>query len=79
MNTKNYDSPDNQEKPESQSETFNAKIPSTSATTNEDPVFGWKAYGELINGRFAMLGFTCILLIEILSHDTFLHWAGFIP
>jgi len=45
----------------------------------EDPAFGWSAYAERINGRFAMLGFAAVLLIEALSGDTFLHWAGLVP
>ena len=51
----------------------------TSATTNDVPAFGWSAYAERVNGRFAMLGFTAVLLIEILTADTFLHWAGLVP
>ena len=51
----------------------------TSATTNDVPSFGWSAYAERVNGRFAMIGFTALLLVEALSNDTFLHWAGLIP
>ena len=51
----------------------------TSATTNDSPAFGWSAYAERINGRFAMLGFVAVLLIEALSGDNFLHWAGLVP
>ena len=51
----------------------------TSATTNDVPAFGWSAYAERVNGRFAMLGFTAVLWIEILTADTFLHWAGLVP
>ena len=53
--------------------------PATSATTSDVPAFGWSAYAERVNGRFAMLGFAAVLLIEALSHDTFLHWAGLVP
>jgi hypothetical protein len=53
--------------------------PATSATTSEVPAFGWSGYAERVNGRFAMLGFAAVLLIEALSHDTFLHWAGLVP
>ncbi|MFO0119224.1 MAG: chlorophyll a/b-binding protein [Cyanobium sp.] len=53
--------------------------PSTSATTLEVPAFGWSAYAERVNGRFAMVGFAAVLLIEALSGDTFLHWAGLVP
>ncbi|MEI6615933.1 MAG: chlorophyll a/b-binding protein [Cyanobium sp. ELA507] len=51
----------------------------TSATTGDVPAFGWSGYAERVNGRFAMLGFTALLLIEALSRDTFLHWAGLVP
>jgi len=53
--------------------------PATSATTHDVPAFGWSAYAERVNGRFAMVGFLAVLLIESLSHDTFLHWAGLVP
>ena len=53
--------------------------PPTSATSGDLPAFGWSAYAERINGRFAMLGFVAVLLIEALSGDTFLHWAGLVP
>lgn len=56
-----------------------ATPPATSATTSEVPSFGWSGYAERVNGRFAMLGFVAVLLIEALSHDTFLHWAGLVP
>ncbi|PSB36199.1 chlorophyll a/b-binding protein [Aphanothece minutissima] len=56
-----------------------ATPPATSATTSEVPAFGWSSYAERVNGRFAMLGFAAVLLIEALSHDTFLHWAGLVP
>ena len=52
--------------------------PATSATTNDVPAFGWSAYAERVNGRFAMVGFAAILLVEAISGDTFLHWAGFV-
>jgi len=49
---------------------------SNSATTNEIPSFGWSSYAERINGRFAMIGFVAVLLIEGLTRQTFLHWSG---
>jgi len=54
-------------------------VPATSATTGDIPAFGWSAYAERINGRFAMIGFVAILVIEAISADTFLHWAGLVP
>ena len=53
--------------------------PSKSATTNDEPSFGWSAYAERVNGRFAMVGFIAILLIEAFSQNSFLHWAGLMP
>ena len=44
----------------------------------EKYVFGWGQYSEITNGRFAMIGFTAIILIEIISKKSFLDWAGII-
>mgnify|MGYP001272201181 CR=1 FL=1 len=38
--------------------------------------FGWSTYSEKTNGRFAMLGFLAIILIELISQKSFLTWAG---
>ncbi len=38
--------------------------------------FGWSSYSEITNGRFAMIGFLAIILIELLSQQSFLKWAG---
>ena len=38
--------------------------------------FGWSNYTEITNGRFAMLGFLAIILIELISQKSFLNWAG---
>jgi len=51
----------------------------TSATTSDIPAFGWSGYAERVNGRFALVGFAALLLIEAISGDTFLHWAGLVP
>ncbi len=51
----------------------------TSATTPDVPAFGWSAYAERVNGRFAMVGFVAVLLVEAISGDTFLRWAGLLP
>ena len=48
-------------------------------TSEEDKyVFGWGQYSEITNGRFAMIGFAAIILIEIISKKSFLDWAGII-
>ena len=38
--------------------------------------FGWSSYSEITNGRFAMIGFLAILLIELFSQQSFFKWAG---
>ena len=38
--------------------------------------FGWSSYSEKTNGRFAMIGFLAIILIELFSQQSFLRWAG---
>ena len=38
--------------------------------------FGWSNYSEKTNGRFAMIGFIAIILIELFSKQSFLKWAG---
>tara|TARA_Y100001978_G_scaffold139328_1_gene124581 strand:- start:663 stop:911 length:249 start_codon:yes stop_codon:yes gene_type:complete len=41
-------------------------------------IFGWGKYSEITNGRFAMIGFAAIILIEMISRKSFLDWAGII-
>ena len=38
--------------------------------------FGWSSYSEITNGRFAMIGFLAIIIIELFSQQPFLKWAG---
>ena len=38
--------------------------------------FGWSIYSEITNGRFAMIGFLAIILIELFSKQSFLKWSG---
>jgi hypothetical protein len=64
---------------EPSSDTPPAPSLATSATTTDVPAFGWSAYAERVNGRFAMVGFAAVLLIEAVSHDTCLHWPGLVP
>ena len=52
---------------------------SATATTTDTPAFGWSSYAERVNGRFAMIGFVAVVLVELLSGDTFLSWAGLLP
>jgi len=65
--------------PEISPATSSTTSAATSATTGEVPAFGWSGYAERVNGRFAMVGFIAVLLIEALSGETFLRWAGLVP
>lgn len=42
-----------------------------------EPAFGWTPYAELINGRFAMIGFVALLILELVTHQGFFTWLGF--
>lgn len=44
---------------------------------SETPSFGWNAYAERINGRFAMVGFVALLLLEAITRQDFFTWLGF--
>ena len=57
-------------------QTIDNKLDEKSITIEDKYKFGWSSYSEITNGRFAMLGFLTILLIELLSQKSFLQWAG---
>lgn len=48
--------------------------PETAETQTPEPAFGWTPYAELINGRFAMIGFVALLIIELFTHKSFFQW-----
>ena len=52
------------------------KIDQQSIEIEDKYKFGWSNYSEITNGRFAMLGFLAIILIELISQKSFLNWAG---
>ena len=65
------------------SENFDKENNSEEVKSNEQSIeikdkykFGWSDYSEITNGRFAMVGFLAIILIELFSHKSFLNWAG---
>lgn len=41
-----------------------------------EPAFGWTRYAELINGRFAMIGFVALLILEFFTGQDFFTWLG---
>ena len=52
------------------------KLDEKSLEINDEYKFGWSSYSEITNGRFAMIGFLAIVLIELFSKQSFLKWAG---
>jgi hypothetical protein len=40
------------------------------------PGFGWSRYAEQINGRFAMIGFVALLVLEVSTQQDFFSWLG---
>ena len=52
------------------------KLDEESLEIKDEYKFGWSSYSEKTNGRFAMIGFLSIILIELFSKQSFLKWAG---
>jgi len=52
------------------------KLDEKSIEFKDEYKFGWSSYSEVTNGRFAMIGFLAIILIELFSKQSFLKWAG---
>ena len=52
------------------------KLDDKSKDIEDEYKFGWSSYSEITNGRFAMIGFLAIILIELFSQQSFLKWAG---
>ena len=52
------------------------KLDEKSIEIKDEYKFGWSSYPEITNGRFAMIGFLAIVLIEVFSKQSFLKWAG---
>jgi len=46
------------------------------AYNQPEPAFGWTAYAEQINGRFAMIGFVALLILEFFTGQDFFTWLG---
>jgi hypothetical protein len=53
--------------------------PQTSLNTppyQPEPAFGWTPYAELINGRFAMIGFVALIVLEFFTRQDLITWLG---
>ncbi len=46
------------------------------APNQPQPAFGWTAYAEQVNGRFAMIGFASLLILEFFTRQDFFTWLG---
>jgi len=57
-------------------QTRNNKLDEKTLEIKDEYKFGWSIYSEITNGRFAMIGFLAIILIELFSNQSFLKWAG---
>ena len=57
-------------------QTEDNKLDQKSVDIEDAYKFGWSSYSEKTNGRFAMIGFLAIILIELFSQQSFLKWAG---
>ena len=57
-------------------EVVDNKLDEKSTEIKDEYKFGWSSYSEITNGRFAMIGFLAIILIELFSKQSFLNWAG---
>jgi len=57
-------------------QTVENKLTEKSIDIEDKYKFGWSSYSEITNGRFAMIGFLAILLIELFSQQSFLKWSG---
>tara|TARA_B100000886_G_scaffold244814_1_gene172087 strand:- start:218 stop:493 length:276 start_codon:yes stop_codon:yes gene_type:complete len=57
-------------------QTGDNKLDEKSIDVEDEYKFGWSIYSEITNGRFAMIGFLAIILIELFSQQSFLKWSG---
>ena len=57
-------------------QTEDNKLDEKSIDIESEYQFGWSSYSEITNGRFAMIGFLAIILIELFTRESFLKWSG---
>ena len=53
-----------------------SELTSEQVGNRPEPAFGWTVYAEQINGRFAMVGFVALLLLELFTRQDFFTWLG---
>jgi Chlorophyll A-B binding protein len=49
---------------------------SSPSEPSAEPAFGWTKYAEQINGRFAMLGFVLLIVLELFTKQDLITWLG---
>ena len=47
------------------------KLDEKSIEIEDEYKFGWSSYSEITNGRFAMIGFLAIIIIELFGQQSF--------
>ncbi len=52
------------------------KQPPIEGFNQPEPSFGWTPYAEQVNGRFAMVGFIALLILELLTRQDLFTWLG---
>ncbi len=52
------------------------KQPLESPSAAPEPAFGWTPYAEQTNGRFAMIGFVALLILEFFTKQDLFTWLG---
>jgi hypothetical protein len=50
--------------------------PAPAGQNPPEPAFGWTQYAEQINGRFAMVGFIVLLMLEFFTKQDLFTWLG---
>ena len=53
-----------------------SELTSEQVSNQPVPAFGWTVYAEQLNGRFAMVGFIALLLLELFTRQDFFTWLG---
>lgn len=56
--------------------TDSSKTPQSELPPQPEPAFGWTSYAEQLNGRFAMIGFVLLLVLELFTRQDFFTWLG---
>ncbi len=52
------------------------KQPPIEESNQPEPSFGWTPYAEQLNGRFAMVGFIVLLILELVTRQDLFTWLG---